>query len=907
MTDTNDNVLYLIDGHSQVFKAYHGIRQLSTSTGIPTNAVYGFVAILHRLFKTRSPKHIIVVFDTSGPTFRHELYDAYKANRTAPPEDFSQQMDYIMRILQAMRLKVVSKAGFEADDIIATIGQQATAAGYKVCVVTADKDLFQLVNDNLCVLRLQPDSETEFDREAVKAKMGVYPEQVRDLLAMMGDSSDNVPGIPRVGPKTAVTLLDKYGDLDNVLDNASELKGKQAEYVAAGRESALLSRQLVSLDYNVPIECPPEEWAMPEPDLAELIPLYRELEFRRLVEELQVNAPEAVAAAQVEAPRETHYRAITTEEDLRSFAEQIREAGYVALDVETDRLDVITATLVGISLAVKPNEAVYIPLEHKDMLGMIGYDTQLNLQSVQGILAPIFADPAIKKYAHNLKFDWHLLRRHGMDLDKGSFDSLLASYLINADRRSHGLKDLAGDLLHITMTRITDLIGTGKNQITFDQVEIGPATQYAAADADVTLQLTQALDPQLDEVNARRLFDEIELPLVPVLMAMESTGVTIDKNHFRRLAEETHAHLERLRGEIYELSGREFNIGSPKQVAQVLFEDLGLKPVKSKKTGYSTDIEVLEQLSHEHEVPRLLTEYRQFEKLTSTYINVLPTLVCPATGRIHTSYNQAVAATGRLSSSDPNLQNIPIRTEWGRKIRQGFIPSGPDRVLFAADYSQIELRVLAHITRDPSLVNAYETGIDVHSLTASKVYNVAVEDVTSEMRGVAKTVNFGVIYGMGPQGLSMRLKIPYATAKSFIEEYFKGYAGVRTWLDATLENARTNGYVETVSGRRRYLADINSKNFNARNAAERIAVNAPIQGSSADMIKIAMIRLQKRIEQENLKSRMIMQVHDELIFDVEKSEQDYVKEMVHAEMINALPLSVPVTVESGFADNWAEC
>ncbi len=849
---------------------------------------------------------MVVVFDTKHPTFRHELYEAYKANRGAPPEDFGQQMEYINRILTSMNMKVITAPGFEADDVIATLTRQATAKGYNVHVVTADKDLFQLVNEQVRVLRLQPDSETVYDREAVMAKMGVYPEQIGDLLSMVGDTSDNIPGIPRIGMKTAATLLEKYGTLEEVLKHAGELKGKQAEYVEAGRESALLSQKLVALRYDVPMDCDADGCEMAEPDLPSLLAIYRELEFRKLVSDLETGSSQEEAAVNF-PDRETNYRAITTEDELREFVQKIRDAGFVALDVETDRLQVIVAELVGVSLCVTPNDAVYIPLAHTGPLGVREEVEQLPLSVLQRELAPVLADPTIKKYAHNLKFDWHLLRRHGLGLDKASGDSLLASYLINADRRNHGLKDLAADVLRIQMTKITDLIGKGKTQMTFDKVELEAATQYAAADADVTLQLTQYFDPKLDELNARNLLETIELPLVQVLMDMESTGVCIDRPHFKQLAVETDAHLDRLRQDIYQKCDKEFNIGSPKQVAQVLFEDLGLKPVKSKKTGFSTDIEVLEQLACEHEVPGLLAEYRQFEKLKGTYIDVLPTLICRETGRIHTSYNQAVAATGRLSSSDPNLQNIPIRTEWGRKIRQGFVPSSKDRVLLAADYSQIELRVLAHVTGDPALVEAFNTGIDVHTLTASKVYDIPVEMVSSEMRGVAKMVNFGVIYGMGAQGLSSRLRIPFATARSFIEEYFKGYAGVRSWLDQTLVDARNNGYVETVSGRRRYLADIRSKNFNARNAAERVATNAPIQGTSADMIKIAMIRIDKRMKDEGYAARMIMQVHDELIFDVPKEELEKLRELVLTEMEYALPLSVPVLVEAGWGDNWNEC
>ncbi|MGI8906863.1 MAG: DNA polymerase I [Candidatus Sumerlaeaceae bacterium] len=894
----SESILYVIDGHSQVFKAYHAIQRLSTSSGIPTNAVFGFTQILHKLLKTHRPQHMAVVFDSGGPTFRHEMYNAYKANRLAPPEDFGQQMGYIMQILQGMRIPILQMPGFEADDIIATICQSAARQGYDVRIVTADKDLFQLVNDQVRVLRLEPDAETEFDREGVKQKMGVYPEQVGDLLAMIGDSSDNVPGIARVGPKTACALLEEYQTLEAVLANTEKLKGKQREYVEAGRESAILSRQLVALRYDVPVEFNIADCCMEAPDVALLAPIYRELEFRKLFEDLHLETSQ----------RQISYRIINTPEALKAYCQDIRTVGRVALDVESNMLDTILGKLVGISLSIEPNNAVYIPLMHVGAMGGGAEVQQLPLELIRQELGPLLLDPAIDKIAHNAKYDWRLLRRHGLPIDRVVFDTLLASYLINADRRNHGLKDLAADMLGVRMTRIEELIGSGKNQITFDEVDVHAAAQYAAADADMTLQLAHDLEPRTEEAGAKKLLEELELPLVPVLMDMEDCGVCIDVPHFRDLARETDAHLERLRDQIWKSVGREFNIGSPKQVAQVLFEDLQLKPVKSKKTGYSTDIQVLEELAEVHEVPRLLADYRQFEKLKSTYVDVLPTLICAATGRIHTTYNQAVAATGRLSSSDPNLQNIPIRTEFGRKIRQGFVPCDREKnVLLSADYSQIELRVLAHVTKDPALVQAYQENLDIHTLTASKVYGIAHEDVTSEMRGVAKMVNFGVIYGMSSQGLSQRLKIPFATAKTFIEEYFRGYAGVRTWLDSTLAQAKVRGYVETVSGRRRYLPDINSRNFNARNAAERMATNAPIQGTSADMIKIAMINIHRRLKQEGFRTCMIMQVHDELVFDVPKTELDRLAELVQTEMQNALPLDVPVVVETGAGVNWNEC
>lgn len=889
------DTLYVIDGHSQVFKAYHAIQQLSTSKGVPVNAVFGFTQILHRLLKTRSPEHLVVAFDSGGPTFRHEMYDQYKANRAEAPEDFAEQMENIVRILHGMRIPILQLKGYEADDIIATLVARSAERGLDVVIVTADKDLFQLVDDRVRVLRLDPDKETEFDSEAVKTKMGVYPAQIVDLLAMVGDTSDNVPGIKRVGPKTATTLLEQYGSLEAVLEHAAELKGKQREYVEAGREEALLSKRLVLLDADVPLETDFDAFRRNQPDVEVLGRLYQELEFRRLLDDLPVTRPE----------RTTRYAVVADEETLRRACDEMGAAGLFAIDTETDGLNPLRAGLVGISLSCAPDTGYYIPLGHTVRLD--SEIPQLSIDTVYRHLAPLLADEALCKVGHHLKFDRRMLRNHGMELAGRMFDTLLASYLLNADRRNHGLKDLSADLLGIRMTPITELIGTGRTQGSFADVEIGTACQYAAADADCTLQLHGILAPRLAEAGMTDLFERIEMPLIEVLMDMEMAGVCIDGAHFAALSREMQAELERLALRVFELTGKSFNLASPKQVAQVLFEDLGLKPGKEKKTGYSTDVEVLEELAPEHEVPRLLLEYRQYEKLRGTYVDVLPTLVEPGTGRIHTTYNQSVAATGRLSSSDPNLQNIPVRTELGRRIRAGFRPSRPDHVLLAADYSQIELRVLAHVTGDPALLEAFRTDVDVHTLTASRVFGVEPADVTSEMRGKAKVVNFGIIYGISAHGLGSRLRIPPGEAKRFIDEYFAAYAGVREWIGRTLEGARASGFVSTVTGRRRYLADINSRNFNARSAAERVAVNAPIQGSSADMIKIAMIDIHRWLQEGMSRTTMIMQVHDELIFDVPEADLGMVEAEVRRMMEQALPLEVPVLVETGSGKTWADC
>lgn len=891
----NERTLYIIDGHSQVFKAYHAIQHLSTSTGIPTNAVYGFVQILHRLLKTRKPQHLVVAFDSPKKNFRHEMYSEYKANRLAPPEDLALQIEYIHKILRGMAIPILACEGYEADDIIATIARHAVAEGFSVVVVTPDKDLFQLVNDQVRVLRLETDKDTEFDREAVHAKMGVYPEMILDMLAMVGDSSDNVPGIAKVGPKTAITLLERFGSLEVVLENASTLTGKQREYVEAGRESALLSKRLVTLDYKTPVTYDLQEFAISPPDIARLAPIYKELEFRKLLDDLDIPVAE----------RKTDYRIISSLEELQAFVEEARANGVLSFDVETDSLDTIDANLVGISLSTRKNAGVYIPVGHTCALDFA--TPQLEVAEVVRMLRPLFDDPKVRKVAHNSKFDRKVMRKHGLCPHPVESDTLIASYLLNPDKRNHGLKALADDLLGIKMTPITDLIGTGSRQLSFADTDIESAGQYSCADADMTLQLSALLEPKLDESHLRKVYEEIELPLIGVLMDMEDQGVCVDREHFRRLAAEMEHHLADLRAQIFLLAGREFNVGSPKQVAEILFDDLKLNSNKKTKTGQSTDVSVLEELALIHDLPRLLLDYRQIEKLKGTYADVLPTLVKRRTSRIHTTYNQAVAATGRLSSNDPNLQNIPVRTEAGRKIRQGFRPSSPENVLLSADYSQVELRVLAHITRDPALVEAYRTGTDIHRLTASKVYGVEPENVSPEMRDYAKVINFGIIYGMSANGLSTRLKIPFAAARQFIEEYFKAYTGVQQWIAGVLETARTQGYVATLTGRRRYLPDINSRNFNARSAAERVAVNAPIQGSSADMIKIAMINIHNWLKGSGLHTTMIMQVHDELIFDVPKSELDDVLPKVRDYMQDALPLDVPVQVDTKIGSNWAEC
>ncbi|MGC8740026.1 MAG: DNA polymerase I [Candidatus Sumerlaeaceae bacterium] len=895
-----DKELYLIDGHSQVFKAYHAIQQLSTSTGIPTNAVFGFCQILHALLRNHNPEYLAVVFDRPEATFREAIYEQYKANRPAPPADLPQQMAFIQRILDALRIPYFEAPGYEADDLIATITKRALAEGFKVVIVTADKDLFQLVNDQVEILKLEPDGEVRFNRQAVRDKMGVHPEQMLDFLAMVGDASDNIPGIRKVGPKTAASLLAEFGSLDAVLEHAHQLKGKLREYVEQGKNDALLSRQLVALRDDAPVEIDWAKLRRQEPDYERLAEIYRQLEFRQFLQEILSKAAPKAKAVPV------NYRAIFDSKELERFCEEAKRAGRFAIDTETDSLDALSANLVGISLAYRAHEAIYIPLGHRGSL-LENQPQQISVSDIYKILGPLLRDSAVLKIGHHIKFDRKVLLKYGFVFQGPGADTLLASYLLNPDKRTHGLKNLVLDWLGEQMTHLQELIGTGKQQMTFDGVDIETATRYAAADADMTLQLWDKLEAKLREAQLIELFERIEMPLIDVLVDMELAGVRIDVDHFHKLSQQLEQRLNHLRTQIVALAGVEFNPSSPRQVADVLFQHLKLQPKRKGRIGYSTDMEVLDELSAEHELPKLILAFRQLEKLKNTYVDVLPTMLNPVTGRIHTSFNQTMAATGRLTSSDPNLQNIPVRTEIGREIRRGFLPSRESNILLSADYSQIELRILAHVSQDEQLIRAFREERDVHALTASKIFGVEPADVTPEQRDQAKVVNFGIIYGMSAPGLSQRLKIPLEQAKRFIAQYFEAYQGVKRWIEQIIQTARQFGYVTTLSGRRRYLADINSQNYNARAAAERMAINAPIQGSSADMIKLAMLDIHRWLKESDYQARMILQVHDELIFDVPEEELENILPEVRRRMENAMPLCVPVRVDCKWGKNWAEC
>jgi DNA polymerase-1 len=903
--------LHLIDGHSLTFKAYYAIRNLTSPGGQPTGAVFGFLRMLLKFIDDTQPTHLAVVFDTGKPTFRSELYDAYKANREAPPPDFSQQMQWIGRLLAAMGLATFQKEGFEADDLIATMAGKAHADGGAAVILTADKDMFQLVNERVTMLRPGNSGDLRrYDPAAVVERLGVRPDQVIDWLALVGDASDNVPGVPGIGEKSATQLLQQAGSLGALLDNPEQVtKPKQRQSLIDNAERARLARQLVTIRRDVPFDWSLEQCRLPD-DLwgPETLRLLVDLGFQSILKERKIQYDPAMTATGIQAVEElkTDYRTVDDAGELERWIKQAMSAKWVALDTETTSTDVMRAELVGISLSHRPGAAIYIPVGHE--AGLAGR-AQLPLEQVRSLLEPLLGGKGPKLSGHHSKYDWKILRLAGFGPTPPAFDTMIASYLLDPDKSSgHGLKTLGRELLGVEMRPISDLIGSGKSAITMAEVDIDAASAYACLDADATLRLTGRLEADLRaREGLRRLLEEVELPLIPVLMEMELGGFRLDVGTLQGLGEQVRARLTELSKQIWEAAGHPFNIGSPKQVAEVLYEELGLATGKKGKTGFSTAEGELERLSGEHPVPRLILEYRAAEKLQSTYIDALPKLVHPSTGRIHTSFNQTIAATGRLSSTEPNLQNIPIRTDMGRAIRRAFVADRDDHLLLKADYSQIELRILAHVSRDRALCEAYRDGRDIHRQTAGQVFHVGPDQVTGQMRAEAKTINFGIIYGMSPHGLAAQLGIGRGQAAEIIDRYFNTYPGVRQWIDRLIAEAARNGYVETLMGRRRLAPELNEKNRMVREAAQRVAVNTPIQGTCADMIKVAMIRIHARLQEAAPGGRMVCQVHDELVFSIPRPRIEAAGEMIRREMIEALPLEVPVEVDLSSAPNWAEC
>lgn len=906
--------LHLIDGHSLAFKAYYAIRGLTGPGGVPTGAVFGFLRMLLKFLDEFKPTHLAVVFDTGKPTFRHELYEPYKANREAAPADFEEQMRWIDRLLGAMGLAVFRVEGFEADDVMATLATRVAAAGGEAAILTADKDLLQLVADRVVVLRPGLDEIRRCDADAVADILGVRPGQVADYLALVGDSSDNIPGVPGIGKKTASQLIETYGSLDAILAAADSIaKPKMRESLLANAGRARLAHRLATLRRDVPLDWNLDACALP-PDLfnPRVVALVQELGFQSILKERGVRPvaaqadSAAIPAAAPTAPAiEVKYQIIRDEGALDRWLERAMAAEWVALDTETTSTDVMAADLVGISLCDKPGEAIYIPVGHYEH---VAGGPQLSVAVVRERLGPLLGGFGPRLAAHHAKYDWKLLKRAGFDPVAPACDTMIASYVLNPDRPGgHGLKALAHGLCSMAMTPISELIGSGRKAITMAEVDADTAGAYAAADADATLRLRGRLAAELDQVAPlKKLFEQIEMPLIEVLIDMELGGFNIDTGTLDALRRDLDRRLNDLGQRIWREAGQPFNIGSPRQVADVLYGRLGLPTGKKGKTGWSTDEAELERLAPLHPVAQLILEFRGYEKLQSTYIDALPRMVHPQTGRIHTSFNQTIAATGRLTSTDPNLQNIPIRTELGRAIRRAFIADSSAHILLKADYSQIELRILAHVSGDERLRAAYQEGQDIHRQTAAQVFGVEPAAVTPAQRSQAKVINFGIMYGMSPHGLSQQLGIGRVAAARFIERYFDTYPGVKRWIARLLEVARRTGYVETLAGRRRPVPDLTARNRMIREAAERVAVNAPIQGTCADMIKIAMLNLHRQLPGVAPGARMVCQVHDELVFSVPRERLEPAAALIKRLMEGAMRLDIPVVADISHGPNWAE-
>ena len=884
-------ILYLVDGSSYIYRAYFAIRHLSSPKGFPTNALYGFTQMLLKVMKDRKPDHIAVVFDAARKTFRHDLYPEYKANRSAMPDDLVPQIGPIKEMVRAFSVPVIEMEGYEADDIIATIARECAGRGMDTVVVTSDKDLMQIVTAQVTLLDTMKEKVSGV-RE-VEERFGVGPDRVVDILGLAGDSSDNIPGVPGIGEKTAIKLIQEFGSMDELLIRSDEVKGKVGEKLREFAEQARLSRQLATIDCSVPIACSYDKFAVSRPDNRRLGELFKEYGFTTLMKELTSEAT---------LPTE-QYRTVLDEASLDALIEELRQVPEFAIDLETTSLAPLEADIVGISLSFRDHEAWYIPVGHCAPGGPLQLPPELVLER----LRPLLTDPDRKKVGQNLKYDYQVLCRAGVAMEGVSFDTMIASYLLNPVRSSHGLDSLSVEFLDHRMITYEEVAGKGKEQVSFSMVPVEQAAIYACEDADAAWLLHRLFHPRLLEFGMEELFNGLEMPLTLILADMECTGVKLD---LPLLAEQSRGFGEQLAAlerEIFQLAGIEFNICSPKQLGEVLFDKLKLPSGKKTKgkTGWSTDMDVLTKLAQEHDITRLILDYRSLAKLKSTYTDALAKQVNPATGRVHTSYNQAVTNTGRLSSSEPNLQNIPIRTEEGKKIRRAFIAE-PGCLLLSADYSQVELRVLAHLSADAVFCEAFERDEDIHTRTASEAFGLFPEMVTAEMRRQAKAINFGIIYGQGAFGLAREIGVTPKVAKEFIDNYFARHAGARTFLDGCIRGAEETGFVTTILGRRLPIPDIRSANGNIRAFAQRNAVNYPIQGSAADIIKQAMVRVHARMRRENLRSRLIMQVHDELVFEVPEDERLHMEQLVRFEMEHAVQLRVPLKVDVSYGRNWSE-
>jgi DNA polymerase I len=899
--------VYVVDAHSLIFQVFHAIPEMHSPRGEQVAAVFGFVRDMLYLIEDKKPNALICCFDLSGPTFRDELFDAYKADRSEMPADLVTQIPKIERVLKAMSIPILTCEGYEADDVLATLARICDERGANCFVVTGDKDCRQLITDRVAVFNIRKNQV--FDAAALREEWGIAPDQVVDFQALVGDKVDNVPGVPGIGAKTAQQLLESYGTLDNLLEHAAEVPGAKGKKLLESREQALLSRQLVRLDTQVPVVPDWDASRIGGIDHEAIIELFADFGFRSFVD--RVSKLQPAAGAPTSTAADANYQIIDTPEKLAKLVAEMAKQSQISVDTETTHVSPRCAEIVGYSFAFKPNEAYYVPVR-----GPAG-DRVLDPKETLEALRPLLENAAIRKIGQNLKYDMIVLRNVGVHLAGVAFDTMIASYLLDAGGRSHNLDDLAQKYLGHTTIKIDALIGKGKDQKRMDEVPVADVGTYAAEDADIPLRMLPILDERLAEMELTKLNESVEVPLIEVLSELEFNGIRIDPARLAELSQRYGERLTVLEREIEELAGHPLNIGSPKQLAQVLFQELGLPVVKKTKTGASTDAVVLEQLADSHPLPKKIVEYRQYSKLKSTYVDALPTMIHPETGRVHTSFNQVVAATGRLSSSDPNLQNIPIRTEEGREIRSAFIAGEPGWKLLAADYSQIELRILAHYSQDASMCAAFERDEDIHTIVASQVFGVPLGEVTSAQRRSAKAVNFGVIYGQSPFGLAKGLGISQEEAAKFIDGYFATYRGVAEFMVSTLDECRRQGFVTTILGRRRAIQGVRSidqltlltdrPSRRPLTLPERTAVNSVIQGSAADMIKLAMLAIHRRLQTEKLPAKMLLQIHDELVFETPADSIDKLGHLVREEMQRALPIRVPLKVDLKIGDNWAAC
>ena len=906
----SEKTLYLVDGSAYLYRAHFvpALQRLKNHKGEPTGMIYGVINMINRMIKEYQPEYMAVVFDAPGKTFRHDMYDQYKATRPPMPDDLRNQIQPTKDIIKALGVPLLEIKGVEADDVMGTLGVMASQAGFKTVISSGDKDMAQLVNDD--VILIDTMRNTSMDIDGVKEKFGVRPDQIIDYLTLIGDTSDNIPGVNKVGPKTAVKWLEEHETLDNIIDNANQVKGKVGEYLREAIPQIPLSKQLVTIDTSVPLDCKVQDLTINGEDVEQLNILAQEFGIRSLQRETQTDLFSQLSsesAPEAETQPEKNYTTIRDEKTLERWLEKIRKEKIMAFDLETTSLESMQAKIVGMSFSCKPGEAAYIPIAHvektEEQLKIL--DNQLELQSVLKQIEPLLNNPEIKLIGQHFKYDMNVLSNYGIEINNLSDDSLMESYVLDTNGR-HDMDTLATQYLQKQTIKYEDICGKGAKQISFAEVPVDVATQYAAEDADITLQLHLELSKKLQEHQQQlKVYREIEMPLIQVLAKMEQTGVLVDSKTLEKQSEELSIKIAQLEQQAYELVGREFNLNSPKQLQEILFEEQNIPVIKKTPTGQpSTSEDVLQELAEEHELPRIIIENRSLSKLKSTYTDKLPQEINPKTGRIHTSYHQAVTTTGRLSSSNPNLQNIPIRTEEGRKIRQAFVAPKGFKIM-AADYSQIELRIMAHLSKDEKLLDSFSRDQDVHSRTASQVFDVAIEEVNKEQRRAAKAINFGLMYGMSAFGLAKQLGVERGEAQDYMSRYFDQYPKVAEFMKKIREQAKENAYVDTLFGRRLYFPEIKNRNGRIRAGAERAAINAPMQGTAADIIKQAMLKVYAEIK-NNVDIRMIMQVHDELVFEVRKKKQDELAMLVKKLMESAVQLSIPLKVDIGVGDNWDE-